>query len=63
MVGTVAGPKKKKMDKIPPIFEVSVTAKGIRDSSDIKIWIAFYPQYLVLIAKVNGRVRRGNLLV
>lgn len=59
----MVGPRKKKLDKISSIFKVSVTAKGIRDSSDIKIRVAFYLQYLILIAKVNGRVRRGNLLV
>lgn len=63
MVGTVGGPSKKKMDKIASICEVFVTAKGIRDSSDIKIRGRLYLQYLVLIVKVNGRVRRGNLLV
>lgn len=51
------------MDKIFSIFKVSMTAKGIRDSSDIKIRIAFTLQYLVPIAKVNSRARRGNLLV
>lgn len=50
------------MDKILSIFKESVTAKGIRDSSDIKIRVVLTLQYLVLIAKVTAEQEEATCL-